>query len=147
MFSATKLRSSPPDGSSFSESRASVKSIWTQWAPPGERPPDVGLDLAEQVGEEGVARVAVYAVFGVQETERRGRDHRLLDGTRCNVSRSGEVAAGVGLVAERSSGQPRELAGVAVCERDHDTIRRELEPVDRVGGEARLPLLSVGDDR
>jgi hypothetical protein len=74
----------------------------------GERPFDVGLDLAEQVGE---------------------------------------VAVGVALVAERSSGQPRELAGVAVCERDHDTIRREHEPVDRVGREARLPLLSVGDDR
>ena len=61
-----------------------------------------------------------------------------------------------GLVAERPAGQARELAVVAVVE-DREELAVAGEVVgeagagervgDRVGGEARLALLAVGDDR
>jgi hypothetical protein len=57
LFSSTKLRSSPPDGSSFSESRASVKSIWTQWAPPIQAAADLVGGLPDEVLDERFARV------------------------------------------------------------------------------------------
>ena len=62
----------------------------------------------------------------------------------------------VRLVAERAAGQPRELAMVAVVE-DREELPVAGEVVreagarervgDRVGREARLALLAVGDDR
>src|SRR5262245_61866654 len=111
-----------------------------------ERSSDIGLRLVEQIGEEGVTRVVVYPVLGVQEAECRSRDHGLLDRTRGNAPRSGEISVGVRLVAETPLSQSWELAGVTVCERDHNTIRREPgKPMDRVGSKAWLPLLPVGD--
>ena len=60
------------------------------------------------------------------------------------------------LVAERAAGQPRQLAVMAVVE-DGEELAVAGEVVgqagarervgDRVGGEARLALLAVGDDR
>ena len=60
------------------------------------------------------------------------------------------------LVAERAAGQPRQLAVMAVVE-DREVLAVAGEVVgqpgarervgDRVGGEARLALLAVGDDR
>src|SRR5882724_12617047 len=58
-----------------------------------------------------------------------------------------EICVGVGLIAERPSGQPRQLARVSVGERDDDAVGCEVgEPMDRVRGEAGFRLLPVGDD-
>ena len=58
-----------------------------------------------------------------------------------------QVPVRVGHVAEWTAGQSRQLASVAVFERNDDTVCREaFELVHRVGREARLALLAVGDD-
>lgn len=49
---------------------------------------------------------------------------------------------------EWAGGEPRELARVAILERDRHAVRGEvLKPDQRIGREARLGLLAVGDHR
>ena len=118
---------------------------------------DVLLDLVAEVVEELLARVAVdLALERVEQHQHRRRDHRLLDRMRGDRLVLLDELGGEGLVAERAAGQPRELAVVAVVEdREELPVAGEVvgEPGarqrvgDRVGGEARLALLAVGDDR
>jgi hypothetical protein len=57
-----------------------------------------------------------------------------------------EVFVRVGPVAERPACQPGKLPRMAIVEGDHDTVGREsFEALDRVGHEARFPLLTIGD--
>ena len=118
---------------------------------------DVLLALVDDVVEELVARVPGELVLQrVQQAHHRRRDHRLLDRVRGDLHVLLDELRGVGLVAERPAGQPRELAVVAVVE-DREELPVAGEIVgqagagqrvgDRVGGEARLALLAVGDDR
>ncbi len=51
-------------------------------------------------------------------------------------------------VAERAGRQPGQLPGVPVGERDHHPVRGErLQAGQRIGREARLALLAIGDHR
>ena len=62
--------------------------------------------------------------------------------------RRGHVGSGIGRVAERTGGEPRQLPRVPVLERDHHAVRGEgVEARQRIGCEARFRLLAVGDDR
>ncbi len=109
---------------------------------------DVGLRLVDQIRDERVPRVAVDPVGGIEQAQRRGRDHRLLDRLRREALRRAQIAVGMRCVAERAGRDHRKLPRVAVGERDHNAVRGEcVEPCDRVGGKARLGLLAVGDHR
>jgi hypothetical protein len=109
---------------------------------------DVELDLADEVCEEVVPRVALDAVGRVDEAERGGGDDGLLERPVGEWPRPIEIGVRIGAVPERAGGQPRQRPGVPVGERDRDTVRFErLEPVDRVRREARLALLAVRYDR
>ena len=118
---------------------------------------DVLLDLVAEVVEELVARVAVdLALERIEEHQHRGGDDRLLDRLARDRLVLLDELRGEGLVAERAAGQPRQLTVVAVVE-DGEELPVAGEVVgqagarervgDRVGGEARLALLAVGDDR
>ena len=123
----------------------------------GEALADVLLALVDHIGQELLPRIAVeFPLQRIQEAHHRRRDHRLLDGMSGRLDVLLDELGRVGLVAERSPGQPRQLAMMAVIE------DREELPVpgqvlgqagagervrDRVRREARLPLLAVGDDR
>src|SRR5712692_5009037 len=108
---------------------------------------DVPLRLAHQILEKRFARISLDAVLRIEQAQRRGCNHRLLDRHVRVRSCAREICIGVRLIAERPGGQPGELPRVAVGEGDGDAIRREIrEPVDRVRGEAGFRLLPVGDD-
>ena len=113
MFRSRNWRSSPPEGSSFSDSRALGEVDLDAVGAVLERSPDVGLGLVDEIGEELLAGVAVDAVGRVQEAERRGGDDRLLDRPRRKALRSLEVDVSVGRVAERPLGQDRAAAACA----------------------------------
>ena len=123
----------------------------------GERLPDVLLDLVAEVVEELVARVALdLALERIQQHQHRRRDHRLLDRVAGDRLVLLDELGRERLVAERAAGQPRQLAVVTVVEdREELAVAGEMvgqagarERVgDRVGGEARLPLLTIGDVR
>jgi hypothetical protein len=58
-----------------------------------------------------------------------------------------EVAGSVHAVAEGACGEARQLANMAVGEGDGDSVGSEvLEPGERIGREAGLGLLTVGED-
>lgn len=108
---------------------------------------DVGGRLANEVGEECLFGVVVQAVLGVEQAQRGRGDHGLLDRDVRVAQRRGQVAIGVVGVAEGAGGEPGQLSGVTVCERDHRPVRRERrQPGDGVGREAGLGLFAVGDD-
>ena len=121
----------------------------------GECLADVLLDLVAEVVEELLARVALdLALERIQQHQHRRRDHCLLDRLARERLVLLDELGGEGLVAERAAGQARELAVVAVVE-DGEELAVAGEVVgeagarervgDRVGGEARLALLAVGD--
>ena len=121
----------------------------------GERLPDVLLDLVAEVVEELLARVALdLALERIQQHQHRRGDHGLLDRLAGDRLVLLDELGGERLVAERAAGQARELAVVTVVE-DGEELSVAGEVVgeagagqrvgDRVGGEARLALLPVGD--
>ena len=72
----------------------------------------------------------------------------MLDRPGGELLRRGQVGVSVGLVAERAFGQARQLPGVPIGEGDHDPVRREgVQAGQWIGGEARLALFAVGEDR
>ena len=118
---------------------------------------DVLLALVDEVVEELLARVALdLALERVEQHQHRRGDDGLLDRLGGDRAVLLDELRRVGLVAERAAGQPRQLAVVAVVE-DREELAVAGEVVgqagagervgDRVGGEARLALLAVGDDR
>ena len=128
--------------------RASVKSICDAVRAAQEAAAHLALVLAQQVFEEGLARIVGDARGRIEEAQRRGRDDRLLDRHARQPHRLGQIVVGVRAIAERPPGEPRPLAGVA-GELELEPIGREvLQPVDAVGGEVVvLALLAVGDHR
>ena len=121
----------------------------------GERLADVLLGLVAEVGEELLARVALdLALERVEQHQHRGGDDGLLDGLGGDRLVLLDELRGERLVAERAAGEARELAVVAVVE-DREELAVAGEVVgeagagqrvgDRVGREARLALLAVGD--
>jgi hypothetical protein len=111
-----------------------------------ERPPDVGLALRDEVAEEGLAPVAVDPVLREDQAQGRGRDDGLLDRHVRVALRGLQEAVRVAAEAERSRRESRELSRVPVGEGDHRAVGREvLQAVERIGHEARLGLLAVGD--
>ena len=58
-----------------------------------------------------------------------------------------EIFGGVHSVAKGTGGEPRQLASVAVGKGNYNAIGRETEAGERIGGEARLGLFAVADDR
>ena len=134
-----------------------MKSIDTRTAPASKHPADVLLALVAQVAEELLARVAGdLALERVQQHQHRRRDHRLLHRVGGDRAVLLHELGRERLVAERPARQARELAVVAVVE-DREVLAVAGEVVgqpgarervgDRVGREARLALLAVGDDR
>jgi hypothetical protein len=60
----------------------------------------VSRRFAYEVGEERLPGIALDAILGVEKAQRRGRDHRLLDGNIGVTQRRLEVAVGMGPVAK-----------------------------------------------
>ena len=59
-----------------------------------------------------------------------------------------QIGISVDLIAERAPGQYGQLPLVAVGEGDDDSVGSQVgEPGDRIGNEAGLGLLAVGDHR
>ena len=111
-----------------------------------ERRADVLLTLADEVVQERVPGVALDPVLRVQEAEGRRGDDGLLDRHVRALLRLLQVARRVGPEPERSRREGRQLPRVAVRERDHDAVGREVRhAVERIGHEARLGLLAVRD--
>ena len=126
--------------------RPSVKSICTLVRAPVERSPDVLLTGVHEVVQERFALVALHAVLRVEQAQRGGGDHGLLDRHVRVALRGLQVAVGVPAEPERSRREPRQLPGVAVGERDHRAVRGQVvQPFERIGHEARLGLLAVRD--
>jgi hypothetical protein len=113
---------------------------------PVERSPDVLLAGVHEVVQERVAPVAVDTVLRVDQAQRGGRDHGLLD-RHVRVALCGlQVAIRVTAEPEGSRREPGQLTSVTVRERDHGSVGCQVpEPFERVGGEARLRLLAVRD--
>ena len=122
----------------------------------GEGGAHVLLALVDQVGLEGLARVALdLLVERIEQRQHRGRDDRLLHRLGRGLDRELERIGGEALVAEGAAGQPRQLAMVAVGE-DGEILAAPRQMVgeagsrkrvgDRIGREARPALLAVGDD-
>ena len=110
--------------------------------------PDVLFAFVHEVGDEGVTRIALDAVLGVDQADGRRRDDRLLHRPAGMPLRRGHVGSGIGRVAERTGGEPRQLPRVPVLERDYHAVRGEgAETRQRIGCEARFRLLAVGNDR
>ena len=104
--------------------------------------------LVDEVREELVARVAVDAVGRVEQAQCRRCDDRLLDRQRRELPRGAQQVDGVRGVAKRPAAQHGQLAGVPVGERHDRAARRQVGYArHRVGQEARLVLLAVGDHR
>ena len=142
-----RTRSSrPPRRVELERRRPSVKSIWTV-APAVEAAADVGRGLVDEVVEEGLARVAGDAVGRVEEAERRSRDHGLLERRACVFrGRHRDTTR----VASRSGTDPRSGRGSCRVWPSLNGIvtppgARLVSAGDRVGREARLALLAVGD--
>ena len=109
---------------------------------------DLGGGLTDEVLDERLARVARQAVTRVQQAQRRGGDDRLLQGCLRVGSRGVDVRPGLRRVTEGAGRQERELAGVAVLERNRHPSRREVrESGDRIRRETLLALLAVGHHR
>ena len=107
---------------------------------------DVLLALVHQVGDEGLARIAVDPVLRIDQRDRRGRNDRLLHRPAGMGLRRGDVAPRIGRVAKRPGGEHRQLAGVAVLERDRHAVgRQRVQAGERIGREARFGLLAVGN--
>ncbi len=115
--------------------------------PGGEAASDVRRRLADEVVDERLPGIAGDPGPRVEQRDGRRRDDGLLERGLRVLHRALEVFRRVGRVAERARGQDRKLASVAVREGNRHAARGEVrEPVDRVGREARLSLLAVGDD-
>ena len=112
-----------------------------------------------RTGRRGTGRAsspAISLLERVEQHQHRRRDHGLLDRVRRDRAVLLDELRRERLVAERAAGQPRQLAVVAVVE-DREELAVAGEVVgqagagqrvrDRVGREARLALLAVGDDR
>ena len=113
-----------------------------------ERSSDVRLGLLHQIGDERVMRIAFHAVQRIEQGQGGGRDHSLLERPRGVPFRPLEIGPDVRRVPEGPGGQPWELASVSVRERDDHAVRCEIpQPLERIGGEGRFGLLTVGDDR
>ena len=149
LFRSMKLCSSSPDGSIFTASRPSVKSICTLCAPLCEAAADLGLVLAQQVVDELLARIA-RDLLGRDTSGSAPRARsppaspaRARSAARRRGSCRRSACSGT---ARR---QPRHAAHVAGGERDLEAVgRRVRQAVDAVGPEVVvLALLAVGDDR
>jgi hypothetical protein len=125
--------------------------------PGRERLPDVLLALVDERSLELLAAVTLHRVLQrVQQSQHRGCDHRLLHRLRREADRLLQRVCRVLVVGERPAEQLGQLTAVAVGE-DREELparaqhRREAGARERggdgVGGEARPPLLTVGDDR
>ena len=125
--------------------------------PGRERLPDVLLALVDQRRLELLAAVALHRVLQrVQQREHRRRDDGLLHRLRREADRLPQRVGRVLVVGERPAEQLGQLPSVAVGEDGEELAagaehRREAGACERggdgVGGEARPPLLTVGDDR
>ena len=114
-----------------------------------QAPADLGLVLVEQVDDEPLARIAGKLVFGIEQAQRRGRNHRLLHRHGGVALRLLEEGVGVAGVAERTAGQAGHAPLVTGSERDPESLRAHVrQAVDAVGQEVvELALLAVGDHR
>ena len=122
---ATKESSRPLEGSSLSDRRASVKSIWHRRSGGSRQPPDVGRRLANEVLEELLARVVADAVLRIeQESAEAAMTACFIGGwSRC-AQRPG--SSGRRRVAEGPGREDRELPLVTVRETDGDSAAREV---------------------
>ena len=134
-----------------------MKSIETRAAAGGEGLADVALALVDEIGQELVAGVPVdVTVERVQQGEHRRRDDRLLHRFGGVLDGLREVVRRERLVAERPARQPWQLTVVTVVEDGEilavtGEVRRQAGTGQGVGqrvrGEARRPLLTIGHDR
>ena len=111
--------------------------------------PDLRLMLAEEVGDELLARVVGDLVGGIHEAQRRRRNHRLLDRNVRVAQREAEIGIGADAVPERTAEQAQHAARVARGERDREAVRGNVvQALHAVGPEVvELALLAIGDDR
>src|SRR5712664_2394130 len=111
--------------------------------------PYLGFMLAQQVVDELLARIISNVVGWIHQTQSRRRYHRLLDRNVRVAPGDIEERVCVTLVTERSAGEPRQPARMAVRERDFETIRcrvrKSMHAVCRKI--VILPLFTVRNDR
>ena len=114
---------------------------------PGDDPAQLVRCLRDQVVDERLARVAVDPVARVHQADRRGRDDRLLEWRARLVARAVEIRVRLGRVAERGRREDRQLPGMSVLEGDGHATGGQREASHGIRREARLALLTIGDDR
>ena len=113
-----------------------------------EAAPHLADMLGEQIIDEPLAGITGDLVGRVHETQRGGRDDRLLERTLGISLRRREELVAAHAIAKGAPGETRHAAHMARREGDAEPVRRGVgEPVDAVGPEVViLPLLAIGDD-
>src|SRR5580692_3764980 len=103
--------------------------------------------ILNQIFKKCFARISVQATPGIEEAQRRRRNHSLFHWT-VSVSLSGlEVGRSMDAITEGASCQSRQLPGVTISKRNTDAIRGEiLQAAQRIGCETRFGLFPIRDD-
>ena len=83
---------------------------------------DLGLVLAQEIVEKGVARVALDAVGRIHQAQRGGRYDGLLHRDVGVTSRIVQEAVRVAAITERSGGEPGHATRVTGCERNPEAV-------------------------
>ena len=147
LLRSTNASSRPPDGSSLSDSRASVKSIWTV-APRSMQPRISAAASATRSSRNASRGVAGDPVGRVHQADRGRGDDRLL-----------QLGRGLGLARRRDTCRPSSRSGTGPVVRTGSwrvwpsskgivtPPEASGEAGDGIGREARLALFAVGDDR
>lgn len=148
MFRSTNWPSSPPVGVELQGEPALGEVELDAVCSRLEASPNVCLGLAHEIGQKLLARVSLDSVLRIDQADRGGGDHRLLDRRFRLLASSQEKFVGMASVTERSLRQPGQLPLVPVGERNDHPVRSEsVGAVEGIGGEARFSLFAVGDHR